>query len=209
MAAKARAQSARDLQKAESHERILDSAAKLVKRTGLGAASVPRVMRGAGLTVGGFYAHFRSKRAMDAAVIARAMREVREMWFAELDDSEGLDWLARVVKRYLSPAHRDNLDGGCVMPSTLSELTRADRTTRLAAAEAMEKLVNAIGKHAPEAKDVDPRERALATIALTVGALTISRTVRGTPLSDEMLAAARKWALPEASARPSKRAARK
>ena len=77
-------------------------------------------MRGAGLTVGGFYAHFRSKRALDAAVIARAMREVREQWFAGLDDSEGLDWLARVVKRYLSPEHRDDLDGGCVMPSTIS-----------------------------------------------------------------------------------------
>jgi TetR/AcrR family transcriptional repressor of nem operon len=205
MIAKSRPMSARERQKTESHERILESAARLVKRTGLGAASVPRVMRGAGLTVGGFYAHFRSKRAMDAAVIARAMREVREQWFAGLEDSAGLDWLARVVKRYLSPSHRDDLDGGCVMPSTISELTRADRATRLAAAEAMELLLRAMTKHAPESKDVSARERALATLALTLGALTIARTVRGTPLSDEMLAAARKWALPEPSARASRR----
>jgi TetR/AcrR family transcriptional regulator, transcriptional repressor for nem operon len=206
MIAKARkVVSARDRAKAESHERILNSAARVVKRTGLGAASVPRVMRGAGLTVGGFYAHFRSKRAMDAAVIARAMREVREQWFAGLEDSDGLDWLARVVKRYLSPSHRDNLDGGCVMPSTISELTRADRSTRLAAAEAMELLVKAISEHAPQAQGVEARERALATLALTVGALTIARTVRGSPLSDEVLAAARKWALPEPSARTARR----
>src|ERR1700755_2637216 len=124
------ASSARARAKAQSHERILESASRLVKRTGLGAASVPRVMRGAGLTVGGFYAHFRSKRAMDAAVIAGAVGEVREQWFAGLEDSDGLDWVARVVKRYLSSSHRDDLDGGCVMPSTISELTRADRSTR-------------------------------------------------------------------------------
>jgi TetR/AcrR family transcriptional repressor of nem operon len=155
--------------------------------------------------VGGFYAHFRSKRAMDAAVIARAMREVREQWFAGLEDSAGLDWLARVIKRYLSPSHRDNLDGGCVLPSTISELTRADRTTRNAAADALELMLKQLSEHAPEALGVSARERALATIALTVGALTIARTVRGTPLSDEILAAARKWALPEPSARPARR----
>jgi TetR/AcrR family transcriptional regulator, transcriptional repressor for nem operon len=206
MSAKARKPlTARERAKAESHERILDSAARLVKRTGLGAASVPRVMRGAGLTVGGFYAHFRSKRALDAAVIARAMREVREQWFAGLEQSDGLDWLARVVKRYLSPSHRDDLDGGCVMPSTISELTRADRSTRLAAAQAMELLVTAISAHAPQTPGVSARERALATLALAVGALTIARTVRGSPLSDEMLTAARNWALPEPSARAGRR----
>jgi TetR/AcrR family transcriptional regulator, transcriptional repressor for nem operon len=197
--------SARDRAKAESHERILESASKLVKRTGLGAASVPRVMRGAGLTVGGFYAHFRSKRAMDAKVIARAMREVWEQWFDGLEDSEGIDWLARAIKRYLSPSHRDNLDGGCVLPSTISELTRADRVTRAAAADAFEEVIAAISEHAPEARDTSARERALATVALTVGALTLSRALRGHPLSDELLAAARKWALPEPSARPPRR----
>ena len=190
--------------KAETHERIIASAGRLARRAGLTAASVPRVMRGAGLTVGGFYAHFRSKRAMDAAVIARAMQEVREQWFDGLESSEGIDWLARAVKRYLRASHRDRPGGGCVLPSTISELTRADRVTRAALAEALEEVVCEFTEHTPELRDTTARERALATLALCIGGLTAARALRGHPLSDELLRACVKWALPEASARLSK-----
>jgi TetR/AcrR family transcriptional regulator, transcriptional repressor for nem operon len=192
-------------QKAETHNRIMRSAGKIVRRAGLSGASVPRVMRGAGLTVGGFYAHFRSKRAMDAQVITRAMTEVREQWFAGLDESAGLDFLARAVKRYLSPSHRDNIDGGCVMPASISELTRADRATRLSAGAQLEQLVGAFATHAPEAQGATARERALATLALLIGALTMARMLRGHPLSDEILRASVKWALPEHDARLSRK----
>lgn len=199
------ATSARARGKAESHERIISSAARLVRQAGLTAASVPRVMRGAGLTVGGFYAHFRSKRAMDAAVIQRALYELRRSWFSGLDESAGLDWLARATKRYLSPRHRDNLTTGCVMPATISELTRADRVTRASMAEAFELVVAEFERHAPATHGVTERERALATLALCVGSLTLARTLRGHPQSDELLQAAIKWALPEPSARKSRR----
>jgi TetR/AcrR family transcriptional repressor of nem operon len=191
--------------KAATHERIIASAGRLARRAGLAAASVPRVMSGAGLTVGGFYAHFRSKRAMDAAVIARAMQEVREQWFDGLESSQGLDWLARAVKRYLRASHRDGPGGGCVLPSTISELTRADRATRNALAEALEQVVSEFAEHAPELLDTTARERALATLALCLGGLTAARALRGHALSDELLRACVKWALPEASARISRR----
>jgi TetR/AcrR family transcriptional repressor of nem operon len=196
---------ARTKQKAETHNRIMRSAGKIVRRAGLSGASVPRVMRGAGLTVGGFYAHFRSKRAMDAQVMTRAMTEVREQWFAGLEHSAGLDFLARAVKRYLSPSHRDNVGGGCVMPASISELTRADRATRLSAGAQLEELVRTFAEHAPEALDTTRRERALATLALLIGALTMARTLRGHPLGDEVLSASIKWALPEREARKSRK----
>jgi TetR/AcrR family transcriptional repressor of nem operon len=195
----------RSAQKAETHNRIMRSAGKIVRRAGLSAASVPRVMRGAGLTVGGFYGHFRSKRAMDAQVMSRALREVREEWFAGLEQSAGLDFLARAVKRYLSASHRDNIDGGCVMPASISELTRADRSTRLSAGAQLETLLATLEAHAPAAHGTSPRERALATLALLIGALTMARMLRGHPLGDEVLAAAIKWALPEREARKSRR----
>jgi TetR/AcrR family transcriptional repressor of nem operon len=195
--------------KAQTHERIIASAAYLVRRAGLNATSVPRVMRGAGLTVGGFYAHFRSKRAMDAAVISRAMREVRESWFAGLEQSHGDDWLARAVKRYLSARHRDSVDAGCVLPATISELTRADKATRFAMADAVEQVAQAFAQQAREAEaqpgpDLTPRERALATLALLVGGLTTARALRGHALSDELLAACIKLALPDPRARRSR-----
>jgi TetR/AcrR family transcriptional repressor of nem operon len=165
-------------------------------------------MRGAGLTVGGFYAHFRSKRALDAAVLTRAMAEVRQAWFAGLEESRGLDWLARAVKRYLSSDHRDDVDGGCVLPSTLSELTRADRATRRAMANAFEAVVGEFEAQGPEVHGMSSRERALATLAILVGGLTIARGLRGHPQSDELLRACVKWALPEPEARKSRKGAR-
>lgn len=200
MEERAKQRSRRALGKAESHERIVASAARLLRRAGLTAASVPQVMRGAGLTAGGFYAHFRSKRAMDAAVIARAVREVREQWFDSLDPSRGVDWLARAVKRYLSAKHRDDVDGGCVLPATISELTRADRATRAAAAEAFESVVARFAEQAPELDGLSTRERALATLALCIGGLTLARTLRGHETSDELLKACVKFALPDARA---------
>jgi TetR/AcrR family transcriptional regulator, transcriptional repressor for nem operon len=199
------ASSRRAAHKAETHERILASAGRLFRRAGLTAASVPRVMGGAGLTVGGFYAHFRSKRAMDAAVLRRAMREVREQWFDGLDATPGIDFLARAVKRYLSPSHRDDIDHGCVLPSTMSELTRADRVTRAAMAEALSEVIGILERHAPESERATARERALASLALCLGGLAFARALRGHPLSDEMLRACVKWALPEPDARRSRR----
>ena len=187
--------SEREETKAATHERIVASASKLMRWKGLAAASIPRVMRGAGLTVGGFYAHFRSKRAMDADVLRRTLAKVHESWFAGLEDSRGLDWMARVVKRYLTAAHRDAPEIGCPLPAPLSELTRADKRPRAAMAEIFEHSVGAIATHAPPAPGVSKRERAIATLALCVGGLAIARALRGQPISDEVLQACRKWAL--------------
>ncbi len=183
--------------KATTHQRIVASAARLMRRRGLAAASVVRVMRGAGLTVGGFYAHFRSKTAMDAEVLRTTAAEWQRLWFFDLERSAGLDWLARAVKRYLSPAHRDRPDEGCPLPAVLSEVARADKPTRQAMAAAFEPTVAAFAAHAPATGRASARERALATLALCVGGLALARALRGHPLSDELIRACRRWALPE------------
>src|SRR5512132_2494841 len=105
--------SRRERAKAATHGRIVSSAGRLLRRSGLAGASVPAVMRGAGLTVGGFYAHFRSKRAMDAEVLRTLLAERAALWFSGLEESSGAAWVTRAVKRYLSPAHRDAPEEGC------------------------------------------------------------------------------------------------
>ena len=91
----------RNAAKTATHRRIVSSAGRLMRRRGLTGASVADVMRGAGLTVGGFYAHFRSKRAMDLEVLEQAFADVREASMARQGDARGLDWLARYVGHYL------------------------------------------------------------------------------------------------------------
>jgi TetR/AcrR family transcriptional repressor of nem operon len=192
----------RAARKRDTHERILQSASHIARREGLRAASVPRVMSGAGLTVGGFYAHFGSKTAMDVEVVRALLSPL--LGLAGLEDSAGLDWLQRAVKRYLSVAHRDNLDG-CGYPAVISEVASASGEVRRAFAEALEVRVAAFQSHVPPAAGITTRERALATMALTIGGLLLSRAALGRPISEELLSACRKWALPEAGLRDSRR----
>ena len=189
----------RAVKKRETHDRILKSASHIARRKGLRAASVPRVMKGAGLTVGGFYAHFRSKTAMDAEVIRMMLGSLPGRWLGGLDDSAGLDWVRRAVSRYLSVAHRDNPDG-CAYPAVLSEIARSPDVVRRACADAFALRVGAFEPHVPRVSGISARERALATLALTVGGLLLARAIQGDPMSEELLAACRKWALPELDA---------
>ena len=183
--------------KSRTHSRIVSAAGRLIRKKGLAAASVHEVMRAAGLTIGGFYAHFRSKSAMDIEVLKKTLSDARSRWFQGIDRSRSDEWRSKVIARYLSPSHRDRPDDGCPMPAVLSEVARAGPATRKAMAEGFEDYIREFSVLAPEHSGITPRERALATLALCVGGVAIARAVRGTELSDEMLAACAKWALPE------------
>ena len=187
---------ARAVRKHETHQRILQSAGRIARREGLRAASVPRVMQGAGLTVGGFYAHFPSKTAMDAELVRAMLGELPARWMQGLDEASGLAWIQRAIARYLSLAHRDNLDG-CAYPAVLSEVSSAAPEVRQAFAEALELRVGAFSTHAPALPGMNSRSRAIATMATTIGGLLLARSTRGTPISEEVLAACQALLLPE------------
>jgi len=174
--------------KRRTHDRIIASAGRIVRKNGLAAASVSRVMRGAGLTIGGFYAHFRSKRAMDAEVVAATLGASSTPWS---------------VDRYLTAAHRDDPGHGCAFPAVLSEIARADEPTRMAMARAIDARARELARTYPGTRGASARERAFATLALCVGGLSLARAMRGHPGSDEVLAACRKWA--HADRRPPRR----
>jgi TetR/AcrR family transcriptional repressor of nem operon len=191
----------RAVKKSETHERILKSADKIARREGLRAASVPRVMKGAGLTIGGFYAHFSSKTAMDVEVIRSMLGDVPGPWLSGLEDCSGLEWVQEALERYLSVAHRDEKNG-CAYPAVLSEMVGAPDEVRRAFAESFQLRVGAFEAKVPAVAGFTAHDRALATMALAIGGLLFARALRGSRLSDEMLHACRKWALPERDARP-------
>jgi TetR/AcrR family transcriptional regulator, transcriptional repressor for nem operon len=186
----------RDTRKHETHERILKSARKIARREGLRASSVPRVMSGAGLTVGGFYAHFPSKTAMDVEVVRTLLGSLPGRWLGGLEDYSGLEWATRAIDRYLAVSHRDNPEG-CGYPAVLSEIAAAPDEVRGEFASALESRVRAFEAHLPRVAGATVRERALATMALTIGGLLLARASRGNPISEELLAACKAWALPE------------
>lgn len=177
-------------QKQRSHDAILESAASLLRRQGIKASSVTDVMKGAGLTVGGFYSHFDSKEQLFATTIQSAAATT---WNQLLYSAEGASPRERafsVVRRYLSRVHRDNAESGCVLPSAAPEVAREGEPYRSALEQELTGFVRSFSEMLEAGES--GREKALGLIALMYGALSLSRALAGTPLSDEFLRAAKR-----------------
>src|SRR5262245_24790993 len=100
-------------QAAENRERIVNTAARLFRERGFDGVGVADIMKGAGLTHGGFYGHFASKDDLAAEACARALEKSAMKWSAILDtDANPLD---TIVASYLSEAHRDRPGSGCAI----------------------------------------------------------------------------------------------
>lgn len=179
-------------QKQATHERILEAAGALFRRQGFSATSVENVMRAAGLTVGGFYAHFGSKQALLVESLTRIMSRNRGEWFQGLEDLRGAEWLSHVVRRYLSRAHRDAEVPVCPLPAVLSDVVRGESALKETLSQQMDLMVQGIGANLSGDARASARERALAAYALCIGTLSLARATEGTPLSDELLTAARR-----------------
>jgi TetR/AcrR family transcriptional repressor of nem operon len=178
-------------QKERSHETILESAARLLREKGIAGARVAEVMQGAGLTVGGFYAHFASKEALVDEALHRTATAMRKRLFARLDEKPAADRAEVVIKRYVSAAHRDDLLHGCPLPAVVGEIGTTAHAHGAVLAEELGALVADLEAQLPPGRAVPRRHLALGLVALMYGALSLSRALRGSELSEDVLRAAR------------------
>jgi TetR/AcrR family transcriptional regulator, transcriptional repressor for nem operon len=191
--------------KAETRQRILDAARGLFQERGLDGAGIAEIMAEAGLTHGGFYAHFAEKEALIAEALGAAMAEGRKNWLAGLEDHSPEDAYRRIVGRYLSRTHRDMPASGCPMPALGGDISRRSERTRKAFERALTGTIDALEHRVPEVGGLGARERAIATIALAVGGLLISRMVSDADFSDAILLACRRSAAAALSPDPASR----
>lgn len=178
--------------KERSRERILASAGVLLREKGISGASVAEVMEGAGMTVGGFYAHFPSKRTLVAETLRDVLRRSRSMLAASAGEKRGAEWVKAVARGYLSRQHRDDPRAGCPLPATLGEISREDAEVREALAAELGVTVEEMASRLEEAGVEDPRGEALALFSIMVGGLTLARALREDALSDRILLACRR-----------------
>ena len=174
-------------QKKETHEKILSHAGRLFRTEGYAATGVAKVMSAAGLTVGGFYAHFASKEALLAEVLTESLATTKNVLLAGMDELEGKEFVRELMRRYLSRAHRDLPADGCALPSLTGEVSRQSEETREVFQDYFERLI------APFAARVS-KDRALALVCLAVGGVMFARAVKDKELSDRILMACRRFA---------------
>ncbi len=177
--------------KPRTRARILGAAERLIKERGPQGASVEAVMREAGLTVGGFYAHFPSKEALlDEALIVGLERSLARL-AAGLEDAPPPAFAAALVDRYLAQARDDGLERACPLTLLLPEVARADDAVRRRFAERTAAMVAGIEARLPAVPGMAPRDVALAMFASLAGAVAFARAA-GTPRGrDRILAATR------------------
>ena len=115
--------------KGQTRERIVRNAARKLRAEGLNGPGVASVMKASGLTVGGFYKHFRSKDELLADAIAQAFSD-SDMLYAALENVPREKRWKELVRVYLSPEHCDHADVGCPMAALAPEIARAKLSVR-------------------------------------------------------------------------------
>jgi TetR/AcrR family transcriptional regulator, transcriptional repressor for nem operon len=187
---------------ADQHrEDVLSAASRLFLEHGIDGVSVPAVMAEAGLTHGGFYGHFDSKEALVAEACERAFKE-RTTIYDGIHQRNGSDKRAarlEFIKRYTTKAHRDAIGLGCPAAAMCGDMAREEPKGQIrnAFAAGFNAMVERLTPILSKKKKAAARQDALAQIAMLVGAVVLSRSTRGSPLSDEIIQSVRSELLDE------------
>ena len=173
---------------AETQRRILDVASAMFREKGFDGVGVADLMKGAGLTHGGFYGHFASKQDLAARACTRALEGSEERWTNLIEDAPD-ESLGALVSSYLSPRHRDHPGRGCAMAALGSDMARQESSVRRAFTEGIKPLLAILERIVPGRGSAARRERAVAAMAGLVGALVLARAVDDPEISEEFLRA--------------------
>jgi TetR/AcrR family transcriptional regulator, transcriptional repressor for nem operon len=171
-------------QAAENRRRIVETASRMFRENGFDGVGVDAIMKGAGLTHGGFYGHFRSKDDLAAEAVTRALERgtERQSRFTDLRD---------LVSDYLSERHRANRGDGCAIAALCGEMARQGEGMRRGVTAHVRAQLDRFSHLLKGGTAASRRKRAIATFAGIIGALMLARAVEDPALSEEILTAAR------------------
>jgi len=187
----------------KTKERVVKIAAAQMRKSGPDKVGVAAVMARAGLTHGGFYAHFKSKDDLIAAAIDEMFAEARAKFGKAIAGKSNPEALRVYINGYVSSEHRDRPEGGCAIPALSSDIHRQGRKARAAYDDGVAQLVDKFESLLPDGDA--PARRALAVSIVTemTGAVAAARAVSNKMLSDEILASARRSLRARAGVPPS------
>jgi TetR/AcrR family transcriptional repressor of nem operon len=185
--------------KQETHARIVRKASVRLREKGAHGIGVADLMKEAGLTHGGFYAHFDSREALVIEAFGYAMDRSMEHWRKTAEHIAPDKRLATIVDSYLTAVHRDDPGHGCAIPTLGPEIVREGPKARKAFAAKLEQMIEMIADNIPDVPRKAARKQASAVLATMMGTLVMSRIAGNGEFSEEILAAGREAALGRAA----------
>ena len=179
-----------------THDRIVDAAARAIRRSGYSGTGVADIMKSAGLTHGGFYAHFPSRDAMLAEAADRAGSDavvLMERVAAAVPPQQALQ---AMMQAYLSEDHVNSIETGCATAALGSEMPRQAPEVRRAATRRIKEMIDLVARQLPDWGQPGAHQHALAAVSTMVGALVLARAVDDARLSDALREAALNHLIP-------------
>lgn len=174
-------------EKEQTHQRIVQNAAQQIRAEGVNGIGIADLMGQAGLTHGGFYAHFRNKDALLAEIYHAGMAETIEKLSQAVAHAPAGAEVSALVTSYLSIAHRNDPSHGCVMPSLAADFARRPEEVRSVFTEEYEEFLQFVTSVLPEGTDENRHDAAIALVSGMVGALLLARTINDPALSERIL----------------------
>jgi TetR/AcrR family transcriptional regulator, transcriptional repressor for nem operon len=181
--------------KQETHARIVRKASVRLREKGAHGIGVADLMKEAGLTHGGFYAHFDSREALLIEAFAYAMDRSMDYWRKTTAETSPEKRLALIVDSYLNTSHRDDPGRGCAVPTLGAEIVRESPRARRAFAAKLEQMIEMIAEQLPDLPPKAARKQAASALATMMGTLVLSRIAGNGEFSDDILAAGREAVL--------------
>jgi AcrR family transcriptional regulator len=161
-----------------THDRIVEVAARALRRSGYEGVGVAEVMKEAGLTHGGFYAHFGSRNDLLVEATQRAGRDSGAVLAERMaqKQAEGASPFNALVSSYLGEQQLASAEYGCPVAALASEIPRQTDKVADAARHRVVALIGAVQRVLPEG--TDPAQAA-AIAAAMVGSVQLARTLGG------------------------------
>jgi TetR/AcrR family transcriptional repressor of nem operon len=184
--------------KEATHERIVEVAARAIRRSGYDGTGVADIMKEAGLTHGGFYAHFGSRDALLAEAGDRAGADAVAAAARVARAAPPGQALQAMMHAYLSQEHTDAIEFGCPVAALGSEMPRQAAEVRRAATVHIKEMIDLFARQLPDWGQPQAHEQAMALVCALVGTTILARAVDDPKLSRALRAATLKQFTPPA-----------
>jgi TetR/AcrR family transcriptional repressor of nem operon len=180
-----------DTHKQETRQKVVKAAAAAVRAKGPDGVGVAEIMAEAGLTHGGFYAHFPNKEALVAAAVEEAFGQSRRRFARMTEGMTPADALTAFVDAYVSADHRNNPQRGCPISTLANDLPRQGPLVRTAFDTGVANLIARLEGWLPEQEALARHSLASSLMAEMAGAVALARAVADEPMAEQLLDASR------------------
>jgi TetR/AcrR family transcriptional regulator, transcriptional repressor for nem operon len=160
--------------KTRTRDRIVRNASRKFRTEGLSGSGVASVMKASGLTVGGFYKHFRSKDELLADAIAQAFSDTEKVYSSLQNLPQEERW-KEIVRLYVSPEHCEHPETGCPVAALAPEIARAKFSVRKRVSGLMKERTKRWVEFMPGRTPGEREQNFLVIFSAMVGAVSVAR----------------------------------